>query len=93
MRRIALAGTAALSLALAGCQNDAEDTPDITEAIPLDPETDEGIGDDESADGSDTISPDAPPISETPNSGGMESGSNPPGMTTPPPGSKLQPAD
>ena len=79
----ALLAAIALSFALAGCQNEPEEAPDITEAIPIDEEAvpadeSEGIADQE-------VEPDGTPT--------MESGSNPPEMIAPPPGSKVQPAD
>lgn len=87
MQRTAFAGIAALAIALAGCQNEPEEAPDITEAIPLDPEPEDGAAEDDAVP-DETILPDAPPVSD-----GMESGSNPPDMTEPPAGSKVQPAD
>ena len=97
MRCAALSGITAIALLLAGCQNEPEETPDIIEAIPRDPEpedTDQSDGLDTSDEGAGepqagSAEPgDAPSVPDT-----MESGSNPPGMTAPPPGSKLQPAD
>ena len=103
MKRFARASIISLSLALsgalAGCSGDNEETPDIAEAIPLDPEGAES--DDAGADTSDQPGEDASG-SDTPDLPGgdsgarnlpdsMESGSNPPGMTEPPSGSKVQP--
>lgn len=103
MKRFARASIISLSLALsgglAGCSGDNEETPDITDAIPLDPEE----ADSEEA-GADTSDPEGEgaSASDTPDLPGggpggrnlpdsMESGSNPPGMTEPPAGSKVQP--
>ncbi|MHA7820058.1 MAG: hypothetical protein ACX930_10475 [Erythrobacter sp.] len=70
------------TLALAACQDEPEQTPDIEEAIPLDePEADTEMP-------VEGARPTPEPGIDT-----MESGSNPPGMTAPPPGSKVQPAD
>ena len=84
MKHLALPALATACLALAACQNEAEEAPGIEEAIPVD-------------EPGDTIGVDMP-VEDTipePTSGidTMESGSNPPTMTTPPPGSKVQPAD
>lgn len=82
MKNAAFALTLVAAVLLPGCQNQPEETPDITEAIPLDnPE-----------DSADATIDDVEP---TPEAGidTMESGSNPPGTTSPPPGSKVQPAD
>lgn len=88
MRLAALAATLALPVMVAACQNEPEETPDIVEAIPLDPEPDgEGTNGGGNA-REDGINPAAPPTSDT-----MEHGSNPPDMTAPPPGSKVQRAD
>ena len=75
---------ATLALALGACQNEPEEGPGLEEAIPVD-EPEDTVGVDmpiedsmpEPTEGMDT----------------MESGSNPPTMTPPPPGSKVQPAD
>ncbi len=97
MRCAALSGITALALLLAGCQNEPEETPDIIEAIPLDPEPEDaeqadgmGQGDEDAGEvqAGGAEPGDTPSVPDT-----MESGSNPPGMTAPPPGSKLQPAD
>ena len=101
MKRLISASIVSLSLALAGCSGETEEAPDITEAIPLDPEgaegedgaTDESLVEGQAANGSDT--PDLPGA----NSGEralpdtMESGANPAGMTEPPAGSKVQRID
>lgn len=101
MQRIAFAGIAVLAITLGGCQNQPEETPDITEAIPLDEQADEagqdaaddgaGPAGDEANTGADSTpvpgEADTPPLP-----GSMEGGSNPPGMTEPPAGSKVQPA-
>lgn len=114
MKRLIAAGVVSLSLALAGCGGEAEEAPDITQAIPLDPEGSDTASEDassgadelagygaddstfaqgEAANGADT--PDLPGSSGSgeralPDS--MERGANPPGMTQPPAGSKVQPA-
>ena len=93
MRYAPLASIAALSILLVGCQNQPEETPDIEEAIPLDPEED---GSEASNEGNAAESEDdserAPAT--------MESGSNEDTSIyggenegAPGPGSKLQPAD
>ena len=97
MKRLISASIVSLSLALAGCSGESEDAPDIAEAIPLDPEGSETEG----TEGNDAAQGEAGSGSDTPdhpdaNSGErdlpatMESGSNPPGMTEPPAGSKVQ---
>ena len=98
MKRLISASIVSLSLALAGCSGESEDAPDIAEAIPLDPE---GSETDEGSEGGDAAQGEAGSGSDTPdlpdaNSGErdlpatMESGSNPPGMSEPPAGSKVQ---
>ena len=115
---LASASLVSLSLAVAGCSDDTQEAPDITEAIPLDaassdPEaseqegaqsdtdfgaTDESFAEGQAANGSAT--PDLPGAGSAGTSSGeralpdtMERGANPPGMTQPPAGSKVQPAD
>ena len=98
MKRFISTSIVSLSLALAGCSGESEETPDIAEAIPLDPEGSEtengaddgGAAQGEAASGSDT--PDLPDAgsSERALPDSMESGSNPPSMTEPPAGSKVQ---
>lgn len=84
MKRLALPALATFALALGACQNEPEEAPGIEEAIPVD-------------EPGDTVGVDMP-VEDTmpePTEGldTMESGSNPPSMTTPPPGSKVQSAD
>ena len=101
----------ALPLALAGCGNETEETPDITEAIPLDRAAGEQAdGEERDADeassqagsengiGGDSTPP-IPGAEDATRGGGarprsipdtMEAGVNPPGMTEPPKGSKVQ---
>ena len=92
MQRLFQVSLFGLVLALSACGNEAEDTPDITEAIPLnvDEEGDATIDDAASGDGAsgDTPAlPGAPEERALPDT--MESGSNPPGYE-PPEGSKVQ---
>ncbi len=76
----------AFPLLLAGCQNEPEETPDITEAIPLDEPEGDVSADATNADEDAGIEPSAPPI--------MESGSNEDGGREPDPSrSKLLPAN
>lgn len=97
MRPVLTLGLCASALTLAACQGEAEDAPDITEAIPLEElseDTDSGesgeaqvvpsISDGETSRPEGAV-PATPALPDT-----MESGSNPPGMTEPPPGSKVQ---
>jgi hypothetical protein len=70
----------ALGLALSACNNEPEEAEDLTTAIPLDEEAGgndavDGGGDGDAMDGA-PIEPSGPPISDTPGSGTMESGSN-----------------
>ena len=101
MTKTTLLFALALPLLVAGCQNEPEQAPDITEAIPIDADSAaeeedgpvEGAGPsgDESNTGADSTplpgEPDTPPLPST-----MESGANPPGLTVPPEGGKVQPA-
>ncbi len=80
----------ALPLALAGCQNEPEEAPDIEETIPVDAEAQADPEQEPEATPETNPEPQTEP-SEMPST--MESGSNPPGMTAPPKGSKVQPAD
>lgn len=94
----------ALALTLCACGDDPEETPDITEAIPLNPEGSQSG--DETAENGQVGESEIPALSSGPaplpgasdSDGGaqersipdtMEAGSNPPGMT-PPAGSKVQ---
>jgi len=85
-----------LALLLASCQGETEETPDITEAIPLDADgasTGDAVanGEGEEAASGDTPNlPGEPSAGERSLSDTMESGSNPPEMTEPPEGSKVQ---
>lgn len=109
MKRAAIAKTlgAALTLSVAACGNEPEETPDITEAIPVD-ESDQSAqiaqGDEAAATPSDpNTDPDqntapaqsAPPLPRTPPlPSTMESGSNADGGRAPDPNrTKLIPAD
>ena len=106
MRPVTTSGLCAIALSLVACQGEAEEAPDITEAIPLDEvsETTDGKGGAGGPNGGDAegsqVDPSAgngqtksaqgagsgpPPLPDT-----MESGSNPPDMTEPPAGSKVQ---
>lgn len=87
MKHPVICGMLAAPLALTACQNEPEQATPIEETIPADPEAGEAVEDAEpvAEPEEETETPDLPST--------MESGSNPPGMTTPPPGSKLQPAD
>ena len=92
MKYAAILGLVAATLALGGCQNEPEETPSLEEAIPLDPEPVPDIDTmDDASGGKDSGSGTATGPSNLPST--MESGSNPPGMTAPPPGSKVQRAD
>lgn len=77
MKSSAWAALVGLGIGLSACQNEPEETPSIEEAIPLDEPAQEA-----------GTQPTPEPEIDT-----MESGSNPPEMTAPPPGSKVQPAD
>ena len=98
MQRVFQLSTLALAFALSACGGDADETPDITEAIPLDPvEGAEANGGDIAPgeamvgkDGSSNARPGAPSAQDRTLPGTMESGSNPSGITTPPKGSKVQ---
>ncbi|MEO1220785.1 MAG: hypothetical protein AAFY42_05470 [Pseudomonadota bacterium] len=104
MKRLLQLSIFAVALALSGCQDETEETPDITEAIPLDDDatlpTEEeatmpngGEASAASASGgwgtrgaiSGAQTSDGQAIPDT-----MQTGSNPPGMTEPPKGSKVQ---
>ncbi|WP_162627773.1 hypothetical protein [Erythrobacter sp. KY5] len=97
MRYASLAAMAAIPILLAACQNEAEETPDIEEAIPMD-ETDDSADAPDGEDmtgGADAADDDAnpPPTMESGSNedpsiyGGEDEGSSGP------PGSKLQLAD
>lgn len=101
MKRLIHASAVGLALLLAGCQGEAEEAPAITEAIPLN--TDEGpagIAGEASDEAGDAVSGDTPSLpgaasgQEASGEGSlpdsMETGSNPPDMTEPPKGSKVQ---
>lgn len=81
-----IAVVAGLGLALGACQNRSDEAPDIEEAIPLDEPGDAVTTPLEESPG-ERAAPTPEPGIDT-----MESGSNPPGMTEPPEGSKVQPA-
>lgn len=89
MRCLVFASLVGFAVALSGCQNEPEETPSITEAIPLDPEPAEGelLGS-TAADEETNVVSNPPAATST-----MESGSNPEGMIEPPAGSKVQPAN
>lgn len=103
MKRLLQLSIFAVALALSGCQDETEETPDITDAIPLDDdaallseeEATMATGGEASASasgGSGTRGA----ISGAQTSDGqaipdtMQTGSNPPGMIEPPKGSKVQ---
>lgn len=106
MKSAGICAILTLGLAVSACNNEPEETQDISEAIPLDQEAGSDSGAGEAANGVDgmdgeamdgaPIEPAAPPISET-----MESGSNERADiyggesegADEPPRSKLQPAD
>jgi len=105
MKRLFEASLVGFALALTGCQSEPEETPDITEAIPLN--TDKEAASDASVNGADndvTAGEGTSDTGEGSSSGQgsavdampdtmsdtMETGSNPPGMTEPPKGSKVQ---
>lgn len=101
MKHAALIGTFTALILLTGCNNDPEETPDITEAIPVEGEA--GSDGDSSETGSDS---DVSGLDNAGNEGGeratptspsapstMESGSNSPGAEIELDGSKLQRAD
>ncbi|MEM1052023.1 MAG: hypothetical protein AAGI28_08005 [Pseudomonadota bacterium] len=104
MQRFLYAGVVGLSLALGGCQDGSEETPNITEAIPL--KADETTANDESQSGlSDDLTVQDGSARDGSTSGvgttsqgarkrsvpdTMATGSNPPDMTQPPAGSKVQ---
>lgn len=98
MQRVFQLSTLALAFALSACGGDADETPDITEAIPLDPVEGTQTNGDDIAPGEAMVGEDsssnardgAPSAQDRPLPGTMESGSNPPDMTTPPKGSKVQ---
>jgi len=85
MKSKAVIAPLAAALALAAC----EDQPD--EALPPEGELEGALPADETA-GESAEDPGLETIGEA-ETGGMESGSNPPGTTAPPEGSKLQKAD
>lgn len=91
MKFTALMLVAGLGLGLAACQNRSDEAPDIEDAIPLDEPGDAITMPNEDEPAGETPGERAAP---TPERGieTMESGSNPPGMTEPPKGSKVQPA-
>lgn len=105
MRRLIQTSSVCLALALAGCESEPEETPDITQAIPLnvDAEGDPSAatGNDEAANGGAANGTPAPPgtpgedndidtaVGERSLPETMEAGSNPPGFE-PPSGSKVQ---
>jgi len=93
MQRIMCTAILGLSVALGGCQSEPEEAPDITEAIPVDPQADDAArpsGDEANTGADSTPVPGEPEPPALPLS--MESGSNPPEMTAPPSGAKVQPA-
>ncbi|MEM7780892.1 MAG: hypothetical protein AAF697_10920 [Pseudomonadota bacterium] len=83
MTRTAIIALLAAPFALSACQNETEQAPDIVDTIETIPLEEAEDGEGGSADGTET-----PALPDT-----MESGSNPPEMTEPPAGSKVQPAD
>lgn len=103
MKRVFQLSTLALAFALSACGGETDETPDITEAIPLDPvQGTEASGEDaasgeamvaESGAGTQDGSNGEPSDRERPLPGTMETGSNPPDMTAPPAGSKVQRVD
>lgn len=94
MKYAAISTGLALSILLAGCNNEPEETPDITEAIPLDDgmPADEASGGESDADAQGSLGEGADGAAPS-SSGTMESGSNPPGSEIRLEGSKLQKAD
>ena len=97
MRIAALAGTMAFAILLTGCQNEPEEEPDITEAIPLDAEPDGNAANgSEASDGEENGSVNEPSAPSTMESGSNEGanvyGGEDEGALAPS-GSKLQPAD
>ena len=88
MKRLVSASVISLSLVIAGCSGESEETPDIAEAIPLNPEgseTEDGTDGSSGSEGTTASGSETPNLPDT-----MESGANPPGMTEPPAGSKVQ---
>jgi hypothetical protein len=96
MRYAAFVGGLALSLCLAACDNEPEDTPDIADAIPLD-DGSEGALDEGSEGGVEDAGSDTPVPANAPSTAPtntMESGSNADGGRAPDPSrTKLIPAD
>ncbi|MEP0390986.1 hypothetical protein [Erythrobacter sp.] len=95
----------AFALTLSACGSDADETPDITEAIPLDSDSDAASDPDNKRSEGELSADHASQNGgngEGTNSGSpndqqersipdtMETGSNPPGANTPPAGSKVQ---
>lgn len=87
MKHHVICALLAAPLALTACQSEPEEAPTIEETIPVDPEPSDTV----EANGTQSDSGDEAGTPDLPST--MESGSNPPGATAPPPGSKLQPAD
>lgn len=90
MKLLASLALAGLGLGIVACQNRADEAPDIEEAIPLDEPGDVIDMPVEDPDANTSVTPEPTP---EPGIDVMERGSNPPGMTSPPAGSKVQPAD
>jgi hypothetical protein len=99
MKRLLQLSIVGLALAVSGCQDEAEETPDITEAIPLDTEPVDADDLDQSGDDTNVRSGENPNLPDGDSGTGrglpdtMESGSNPSDMTEPPAGSKVQRID
>lgn len=100
MQRAIQISTLALLLALGGCGREQEETPDITEAIPLEPAEGMGAGEDAAngsegsanggANGGQGQAGSSGPSQDRAIPDTMETGRNPPNMTEPPAGSKVQ---
>ena len=96
MKLAPIATATLLSLLLIGCNSEPEETPDITEAIPVPGEDSDAAGDAvEAAEaGSGGVGNGAPASAASTSPSTMESGSNEDGGRVPEPGrTKLIPAD
>ncbi|WP_298301000.1 hypothetical protein [uncultured Erythrobacter sp.] len=97
MQRLIQISSISLALMLAGCQEETEESADITEAIPL---NSDDSSPDAAGEGGEEASGDSSNLSAASSDGetsgerslpeSMQSGSNPPNMTEPPKGSKVQ---
>ena len=89
MKKFATITLAGLTIALAACEGRTDEAPDIEDAIPVDQASDDAADNDMQASTNSSVEPTATERG----SNTIESGSNPPEMTSPPPGSKVQRAD